>query len=125
MQPDLRKPLLDAPQQALKPFDLEIGMQPALHQDTGATHFNGLRYLLIDCLEVKDVSLSRPLAVKGAIKSTEAAVFRAEICVVDVAVYNVGDYTLRMQFAAKRICLHSQTDEIVGSKIIESLLSGN
>ena len=60
MQPDLRKPLLDAGEEPLEPVDLQIGMNAALHQHAGAAHLHGLRDLLVDLLELENVALVRP-----------------------------------------------------------------
>src|ERR1022692_3128632 len=42
MQMDSRKTFFDAAQHLLVPVDFEVGMQAALHQDSGAAEFNGL-----------------------------------------------------------------------------------
>src|SRR6185437_9131265 len=41
VEPDLRKTLLDAAEQALEPLDLEVRMQTALHEHTGSAHLDG------------------------------------------------------------------------------------
>ena len=62
VQPDLRKALLDAGEQALEPVDLQIGMKAALHQHAGAAHLLGLGDLVVDRLEVEDVALARAMS---------------------------------------------------------------
>jgi len=125
MQPYLREPLFDASEQALKPFDLEIGVETTLHQDSGAAHLECLGYLLINRLEVENVTFRGEFAFKGPVKGTKAAILGAKICIVDVAVNNVSDYPLGMQLAPKRIGFHAQADEVIRAEIIEGLRPGN
>ena len=121
MQPDLGESLLDALEQRFKPFDLEVGVQTSLHQHAGAAHLHRLGNFLVDGFEVEDVAFRRKLALKRPVEGTKAAILGAKICIVDVAVDNVGDYALGMQLAPKRIGFHAQADEVIRAKIIESL----
>ena len=57
MQPDVREALLDAGEQTLEPVDLEIGMDAALHQHTGAAHLQRLGDLFVNLFEVEYVAL--------------------------------------------------------------------
>src|SRR5258708_25254189 len=119
MQPDLGKPLLDALEQSLKPFDLEIGVQAALHEHASAAHLHGFGNFLVNRFEVENVTFAGELTFKRPIKCTKAAILGAKICIVDVAVNDVGNYALGMQLAPKRIGLHTQADEVIGAEIVE------
>ena len=119
-----REALFDAAQQALKPIDLQVGMQAALHQHAGAAKFNRLANLFVDGVEVEDVSLGRQLALQRPIEGAERAVLGAEVGVINVAVDDVGDNAFRMQLAAYRVGFHADADEVVGAEHFESLLSG-
>ena len=57
VQVNFREALLDAAQHLLVPVDLQIGMQAALHQHAGAAQFDGLPNLVVDGVELEDVSL--------------------------------------------------------------------
>ena len=99
-------------------------MQAALHQDTGTAKFYRLPNLFVDSLKLQDVSLfgSRPL--QRPIKRTKTAKFRTKICVVDVAIDDVGDHALGMQLAPNRVGFHADSDEIIGAEEIQGLLFG-
>src|SRR5580700_3234767 len=125
MQPDLGEPLFDAPEQAFKPFDLEVGMKAALHKYTSTAHFHGFGNFLVNRFEVENVTFAGELTFKRPIKSTKTAILGAKICIVDVAVNDVGNYALGMQFAPKGIGFHTQADEVIGAEIVESLSPGN
>ena len=125
MQPDLGEPLFDAPEQAFKPFDLEVGVQAALHKHAGTAHFHGFGNFLVNRFEVENVTFAGEFSFKRPIKCTKAAILGAKICIVDVAVNDVGYYALWMQLAPKRISFHTQADEVIGTEIIESLSPGN
>ncbi len=100
-------------------------MQAALHQHAGAAHFHGLCDFLVNRFEVENVTFGGELALERPIKGAKAAILGAKICIVDVAVNDVGHYALGMQLAPKRIGFHAQTDKVVGAKIVESLCPGN
>src|SRR5258708_21202536 len=125
MQPDLGKPLFDTPEQAFKPFDLEVGVQAALHKHAGTAHFHGFCNFLVNRFEVENVTFAGALTFKRPIKCTKAAILGAKICIVNVAVNDVGNYALGMQLASKRVGFHTQSDEVVGAEIVESLSPGN
>jgi len=125
MQPDLGKPLFDALEQSFEPFNLEIGMQAALHKHAGAAHLHGFGNFLVNRFEVENVTFAGQLTFKRPIKSTKAAILGAKICIVDVAVNYVGNYALGMQLSPKRIGFHTQADEVIGAEIVESLSPGN
>ena len=69
MQPDLRKALLDPAQHAFEIIDLQIRVQSALHQDAGASHFEGFGDLGINCLEIEDVSFLGLWSLERAVKA--------------------------------------------------------
>src|ERR1700722_13954544 len=125
MQPYLGKALLDAPEETFEPFDLEIRVQAALHQNASATHLHDFGDFLVNRFEIENVTFAGQLTFKRSIKSTKAAILGAKICIVDVAVNDVGNYAFGMQLAPKRIGLNTQADEVIGAKIVESLSPGN
>ncbi len=57
MQPHLRKALLDAAHQRFVPLQLQVWMQPALHQDAGAAELDRLADLFVDRLVIERVTL--------------------------------------------------------------------
>src|SRR5580704_15887558 len=109
MAPDIEL-LLDRPQQILIPLDLEFRMQTALHQDSGSAQVDGLLDLLKDHFLRMNVAFGM---THGPIKSAKAAIFRAEICVINVAVDNIADDPVRMQLAADLISRHPDPNQIV------------
>ena len=109
MAPDL-EPGLDRPQQILIPFDLQLRMQPALHQNAGAAQVDGFLDLFEDSLVRMDVTLGVP---HRPVERAEAAIFGAEIRVIDVAIDDVADHSFGMQLAADRVGRHSDPDQIV------------
>src|SRR5437870_2611801 len=124
MQVNLGKSLLDATQHALVPLDLQIGMQAALHQHARAAEFDRLANLVVDCFQIEDVSLFGFGAFQWTIERTESAVFGAEVRVINVAIDDVGDHALGMQLAAQGVGFHTDADQIIGAKQIDSLYFG-
>src|SRR5665213_1096187 len=128
MQPNLRKALLDACEQSLKPVDLEIGMDAALHQHAGAAHLQRFGNLLVNFFEVENVSivgLGITLAIlrQWPAAGAEGAVLRAVVCIVDIAIDDVGDDALGMQTAAHRVSLEAEANQVGRVEIVESLLA--
>src|SRR5436190_13598122 len=121
MAPDV-KALLDRAQQIFVPLDLEIGMQAALHQDAGSTQVDGLLDLVEDRFLRQDIALGMP---HRAVESAEAAIFRTEIRVVDVAVDNVADYAFGMQLAAHRVGRHTDTDQVIALEHLNRFSAGH
>ncbi len=121
MQMNLRKTLFDSAQHFLVPVDLEIGMQAALHQHSGAPELDGLADFFVDGVELEDVTFFRRGAFQRAIEGAEGAVFGAEVGVVDVAVDDVGDRAFGMQLAPHRVGFHADADQVVGVEHLESL----
>src|SRR5260370_15745069 len=118
MEVKLRISPLDMREQILVVIHLELGVKTALHQDSRSAERQRLIDFAEDRLERLHVSLRRP---RRPIESAKRAVFRAEIRVVDVPVYLVGDHVARMNTPAERISLHSYADQVVGTKHVESL----
>ncbi len=117
------KALLDASEQPLKPIDLEVGVEAALHEHSGAAHFDCLANLFVDRLEVEDVALSGHLALERPVEGAECAVLGAEIRVVDVAIDDVADDALGMEPASDGVGLHAKAYQVVGAEMVEGLLA--
>src|ERR1700722_6632433 len=124
MEMNLRKALLDAAQHALMPVDLQIGMQPSLHQHTSAPEFNGLPNLIVDGFEIENVPFLRCRSLQRTVEGAEGTVFRAEIGVINVAIDDVSNRTLRMLLATDRVRLHADAHQIIGAKHFQRLLLG-
>ena len=124
MQMDLGKAFLDPAQHFLVPIDLEIRMQPALHQHSSAAQFDGLADLVIDGIELKNVTFFRRRPFQRTIKGTESAVLGTVIGVINVAVNDVGDHALGMTFAAHGVCFHPDAYQVIGLEHFQSLLLG-
>src|SRR5277367_1369906 len=121
---NLREPLLDAAKHALVPVDLEIGMQAALHQHAGAAKFDSLANLLVDCVEVENVTLFSGRPFQRTIERAESAIFGAKVGVINVAVDDVSHSAFRMHFAANGVRLHTDPDQVIGPKHLQRLLFG-
>src|SRR5437870_9298510 len=117
---NLRKSLLDATQHLLVPVNFQIGMQAALHQNSGAAEFDGFANLVVDRFEIEDVSLFSFGSLQWTIKRAERAVFGAEVRVINVAIDDVGDHALGMQFTAHGVSFHADADKVIGAKQIYS-----
>ncbi len=91
MAPDVEA-LLDGAQQVLIPLDAQLRMQAALHQDARAAQVDGLLNLFEDDFLRMDVAFG---VAHGPVEGAEAAIFGAEIGVVDVAVDDVADHAFR------------------------------
>ena len=98
MEMNFREALLDAAQHLLVPVDLQIGMQSALHQHAGASEFDRFADLLVDGLEFEDVSLFGLRPLQGAVKRAKRAIFGAIVRVIDIAIDDVSDHALGMEF---------------------------
>src|SRR5208282_2750225 len=94
---NLREPLLDSSEHLLVPVNLQIRMQPALHQYARAAQLDRLTDFFVDGLKIQDVALFRGGSFQWPVERAKGAVFRAEIRVIDVAVDDVGDHAFRMQ----------------------------
>src|SRR6185437_6965216 len=104
------------------PLQLEIRMQPALHQHARAADFHRLADLSVDGLKIQHVSLGASGAFHGCVKSAESAVFSAEVRVINVAVNDVSDHAFGVQLAPERVCLHAQPDQVVRVEVVKCLL---
>src|SRR5437899_2331679 len=121
---NLGKSLLDATQHLLVPVNFQIGMQAALHQHARAAEFDRLANLVVDRFEIEDVSLFSFGSLQWTIERTESAVFGAEVRVINVAIDDVGDHALGMQFTAHGVSFHADADQVIGAKQIYSLCFG-
>src|SRR4029077_17314185 len=61
----------------------------------------------------------------GTVEGAEAAVFGAEVGVVDIAIDDVADDSVRMQLAADLIGGHAESDQIVAAKQVDGFVSGH
>ena len=114
--------LLDAAEKILVPLDLEIGVQPALHQDAGAAQVERLLDLGKDGFLGQNVALG---VAHRPVERAEAAIFGAEVGVVDIAVDDIRDHVFRMPPATDGVSLHADADEVVGRKQIERFLASD
>src|ERR1700730_13955161 len=114
VQMNFRKTLLDAAQHLLMPVNLEIRMQASLHQYSGASEFDGFADLLVDGLEIQDVSFFGFRSLEWTIERAKRAVLGAIIRVVDIAINNICDDAMRMQFSPHRVSFHSDANKIIG-----------
>src|SRR6266705_937929 len=124
MQMNLGKSLLDAAQHLLVPVNFQIGMQAALHQHACPAKFYRLANLVVDGFKIEDVPLFSFGSLQWTIKRAERAVFGAEVRVINVAIDDVGDHALGMQFAPDGVGLHADANQIIGTKQIDSLCFG-
>src|SRR6185312_439461 len=91
---------LDGAQQILVPFDLQVRMQSALKKQAGAAEINRFLDFVEDHLAGQDVAF---LMAQRPVERAEAAILRAEVRVVDVAVNDIGNDAIRMQLPAEGI----------------------
>src|SRR5262245_32005308 len=84
----------------LVPFQRQIGMKAALHEDTATAQLERLFNLSVNLFETQDVTFRRAgLAVERAERANSCA----NVAVVNIAVHDVRDDVVRMQPAAKPI----------------------
>src|SRR5207244_10688336 len=121
---NLGKSLLDATQHLLVPVNFQIGMQAALHQHARAAEFDRLANLVVDRFEIEDVSLFSFGSLQWTIKRAECVVLGAEVRVINVAIDDVSDHALGMQFAPDGMGLHADDNPIIGTKQSDSLFYG-
>src|SRR6516162_7490243 len=117
----LRKALLQSAEQSLVPIDLEVGMQPALQQNTGSAKLDGLADFVVDDVEIENVAFRRQLALQGTVKRAKRAIFRAEVRVIDIAVDDVGHDAVGMKAPAHGVGFHAYADQVVRAKKIKGL----
>src|ERR1035437_1528645 len=114
--------LLDAAEEVLVPLDFEIGVQATLHQHTGPAQVERL----LDFFENRLLGQHVPFRVAhGAVERAEAAVFGAEVGVVDIAIDDVRGDALGMPLAADGIGLHADADQVVRTEQIEHFLASD
>src|SRR5207253_10537789 len=107
---NLGKSLLDATQHLLVPVNFQIGMQAALHQHARAAEFDGFANLVVDRFQIEDVPLFSFGSLQWTIKRAECAVLGAEVRVINIAIDNVSNHALGMQFAPYGVGLQSDAD---------------
>src|SRR6185312_9213054 len=115
MAPDIET-LLDTAQQVFVPVDLQIRVQAALHQDAGAAEVDRLADLVEDHFLRVHVAFLMP---RRAVKGAEAAIFGAEIRVIDIAIDDVADHALGVQLAAHLIAGHAEAHQVVAIEEID------
>src|SRR5437773_11067034 len=113
---NLGKSLLDATLHLLVLVKYQIGMQAALHQHARAAEFDRLANLVVDRFEIEDVPLFSFGSFQWTIKRAECAVLGAEVRVINVAIDDVSDHALGMQFTAHGVSFHADADQIIGAK---------
>ena len=116
MQPHLGEAALDGAEQLLVPLDLQAGVQAALHQHARAAEIDRLLNLLEDHVDAVDVAF---LVAHGPVEGAEAAVFGAEVGVVDIAVDDVADDALGMELAAQCVGGHADSDQVVAAEQVD------
>ena len=122
MEMDFRKALLDTTQHLLVPINLEVWMEAALHQYARPAKLDGLMNLVVNSLEIEDVALFRFRSLEWTIEGTEGAVLSAVVCVVNFAVDDLGDDSVRMELTADRVSFHADANQVVGLEHIDCLL---
>src|SRR5712692_3731817 len=113
---------LNATEHLLVPINLQVGMQSALHQHAGAAQFDGFTNLVVNGVEIENVSFFSAWPFEWPIESAEGAILSAEIGVINIAVDNVRDHTFGMKLAARRIGFHADADEVIRLEHVERLL---
>jgi hypothetical protein len=112
---------LDGTKEVFVPLDLQIRMQAALHEHTGAAKVDGFLDLAEDSLLVVDVALGVP---HRPIKGAETAILGAEIRVIDVAIYDVRYHSVGVELAPDGVRNHTNTDQVIGSEQVQSFGAG-
>src|SRR5688572_22307820 len=100
---------LNSRQEILVIIDLQIRMNAALHQDTGATESDRFFDLFVDHMIRKNVSLRVALY---PVERTERAKLLADIGVVDVAIDDIADDIIRMPADSDAVSRFSQIEQV-------------
>src|SRR5207245_2590727 len=124
VQVNFGEALLDAPQHRLVPVNLQVRMQTALHQNSGPAKFDGFADLVVDSLEIEDITLFGFGSLQRPVKGAEGTVLSAEVRVINVAIDDVGDHALGVQPAPRRVGFHADADQVIGLEQITGLLLG-
>jgi hypothetical protein len=82
--------LINATQHLFVPVNLHLRMQTALHQRACPAEFDRLSNLVVDRAEVENAAFPRRRSFQRTIERAEGAILGAEVCVVNVAVDDVG-----------------------------------
>src|SRR5579872_2330437 len=108
--------LLDRREQILIPLDLEVRVQAALHQYARPAQVERFLNFTEDGFVRENVALG---VAHWPIEGAEAAIFGAEIGVVDVAVDDVADHAFGMDPAPDRVRFHADADQVVGAEQVD------
>src|SRR5665213_111234 len=93
-------------------------MQTALHQQAGAAQRNGLGDLTEDNFLRMDVTF---VVAQRTVEGAEAAKFRADVRVINVAIDDVGGYAIRMQLATRGVRRHADAYQVVALEEVDRL----
>ncbi len=119
VQMHLRVARLQGAQQIFVIADLQVRMQAALEQNSGAAEFQHLVDFLVDLLKRQNVTV---LGAERTVKRTEGAILGAKIRVVDVAVDLVSDDAGVVFLQAHLVRGHADAHEVIGCEHLQSLL---
>src|SRR2546427_1880852 len=99
--------------------NLQVRVQTALEQNSGAAEFQHFVDFLVDVLEGQNVAV---LGAERTVERAEGAIFGGEIGIVDVAIDLVGDDAGIVFLQAHLVRGHADADEVIGLEHFESLL---
>ena len=119
VQMDARVLLLQRAEQIFVVIELQIGIQAALQQNSGAAELEHLVNLAANFFEGEDVAFFR---AHRAVEGAEGAVFGAEIRVIDVAIDLIGGDARVGLFPPDFVGGHADADDVVGVEEIERFL---
>src|SRR5579871_1902909 len=122
VQMNRRKAILDGTEQILVPFDLQVGVETALHQHAGAAEVERLLDFCENRFLRENVAVGR---LHRLVEIAERAVFRAEIRVVDVAIDLICDDAFGMQPLAHSVGGQPEPLQVGRGKHVHRLLVGN
>src|SRR5262245_12913130 len=97
-------------------------METALHQDARSSQVQCLLDFVEDSRVRKNVTLRM---AHRPVERAEAAILRAEIRVVDIAIDDITDHAFGMEFAAYSVGRHADSDQIIGGEQVRGFLAGN
>src|SRR5258705_5658652 len=121
VQMTLRKARFQRALQIFVVADLQVGMQSALQQNSGAAELQHLFNFRVDGFKGEDVAVfGAERAVEGAV----GAVIGAEVGVIDVAIDLVSDHARVVLGQAHLMRLHAEADQVVGVEHVDGLLFG-
>ena len=121
MELEVGIPSMQRPQQIFVPFDSEIRVKAALHQDAGAAHRDRLVDLDANFIQRAHVRVGRTRTTIGA----ECANYITNVCIVDVAIDDVGNDVLGMLALTDLVCGCANSSDIMRLEQSRTLLSGH